>query len=169
MLTHGNGNMLSRTLHELRGDRFNDIEESFYYGCITTGRKLCKPLPVFDKWIGKYGPSGAEIRELYGQAANSILTSTGMSDKKRHEREIQRVGTIKSTSTDITHRTLSNYVKLSGVAGGVATMGIDTGEIATAVIDPSQKASYFSHTYEQAAGRPNNHESSFLNILLSAN
>ena len=51
----------------------------------------------------------------------------------------------------------------------LATMGIDTGEIATAVIVPSQKASYYSHTCELAAGRPNIDETSFLNILLSAN
>ena len=125
LVTLGNGNMLSRTLHELRGDRFNDIQEDFYYGCICTGRTPYSPLPVFDKWIGKYGPSGPEIRELYAKAAVSDLTSTGMSDRKRHEREIQRVGTDAAASGDITFRALSNYKDFQGgKAGGVATHGV---------------------------------------------
>ena len=79
-----------------------------------------------------------------------------MSDRKRHEWEIQRVGTDAAASGDITFRALSNYKDFQGgKAGGVATHGVVTGELSLAVIVPSQKASDYSHAYEQAAGRPN--------------
>jgi hypothetical protein len=110
MVTHGNGEQLSKLIHQTQGERYEDIEESYYSQCMDTGTCLGR-LPLSVDWIGAYSPTGQDIRLLYKIAAESLLTPTGISDKDRHKREIQLVGCQVSTASDHTFAALRNYIK----------------------------------------------------------
>ena len=81
MLTYGNGDMLSRLLHELQAMAYEDTEENYYDNVNDLEIKISKQLPKFSD----YGPrvSGQSIRDCHNYAATSELTSTGISDVMR--------------------------------------------------------------------------------------
>jgi len=43
MVMHGNGDQLSRLLHELRGAKYEDLEEEFYTQAEATSTKVDTP------------------------------------------------------------------------------------------------------------------------------
>jgi hypothetical protein len=156
MPTYGNGDFLSRSLYKLRTSFYEDREESYYQQCAQTEAECAEALSPLQAWLGTFGLSGQTFRDLYNEAAVSNLTSTGMSDHERHEREIQSVGCKFSTSSDHTFEALKNWTK-KGIknANGLFTMNTETGEVAVAVIVPSLKAEDRAHAAEQFARRKN--------------
>jgi hypothetical protein len=155
MVTHGNGEQLSKMIHQTRGEWYEDIEESYYSQCVDTG-SCAGRLPTFAECIGTYSPTPHEIRLFYKKAAESELTTTGISDNNRHKREIQSVSCQVSTASDHTFAALRNYKKtdLKG-AQGIYTQNNENGEVAVAVIVPSLALSDHAHASEHFARRPN--------------
>ncbi len=135
-----------------------DQEESYYQQSPQNETKCASaeaPSPL-QEWLGTFGLSGQTFQDLYNEAAASNLTSTGMSDHDRREREIQSVGCKFSTSLDHTFEALKNWIKKCiQNAAGLFTMNIETGEVAVALIVPAVKAKDCAHAEEQFARRKN--------------
>ena len=100
MVAHGNGKMLSKTLHQSRGEQYLDVEEAFYSRCVNTKTCITDPLIQFEEHIGKYGPSASNIRDLYSEVSNFYATFDGMSNVMRQTIEIQMVGCNLSSRSD---------------------------------------------------------------------
>jgi hypothetical protein len=64
MVTHGNGEQLAKMIHQTQGERYKDIEESYYSQCVDTG-SCAGRLPTFTNWIGTYSPTAHKSRLLY--------------------------------------------------------------------------------------------------------
>ena len=84
MITHDNGTMLTKTLHQTRGERYNDVEEMHYYSlCIDTNTGIKDALILFEQ----FGPSASEIRDQQCDAAWSdrqdYQIRSGMREKYR--------------------------------------------------------------------------------------
>lgn len=113
MITHGNGEQLSRMLLEMRGKKHEDLEVQYYNQILRTIRNPSITesdcFPPFDEYFGKDSPSGKTIRSMYQQAKYSSLNRTGISDNMRGTREIQSVGCNLSVSTDYTFAMGKNY------------------------------------------------------------
>jgi hypothetical protein len=109
MITHGNGEQLSQLLHELRGDYHLRMEEEYYKQALDTTKTIKAGLPTFEDSIGRYSPSGEQLRDMKDAAAVSNFNSTGISDKDRCCREMQAVGANMTTSSDHTFAMIKNY------------------------------------------------------------
>ena len=155
MITHGNGDQLSRMLLELRGKKHEDLEVQYYNQILRTIRSPSITesdcFPSFNEYFGKDSPSGVTLRSMYQNAKYSSLNRTGISDNMRGTREIQSVGCDLSVSTDYTFAMGKNYQSRKCVF----TATVDTGERALFVATATQHASEFSHALEQFAKRPN--------------
>ena len=144
MLTYGNGDMLSRLLHELQAMAYEDTEENYYDNVNDLEIKISKQLPKFSD----YGPrvSGQSIRDRHNYAATSELTSTGISDVMRQTREIQSVGCCISSASDHTFQARKNYRATDiDKAEALHTINVETGEITSAVLVQTTEATQFSH------------------------
>lgn len=150
MITHGGGEQISLMVSAIRGEFHLDMEEEYYSQSKATQKKLAKPLPPFEDSIGRYGPSGQELRDLKDFAAQSTLLSTGVSDMDRVRREIQGVGATTTVCNDHTYATLRNYIAadIENAKCG-HTIGVDSGEIASFVIVPDEKQIHYAHQAEQ--------------------
>ena len=153
-ITHGNGDQLAIMLHELRGDKYLDLEEEYFCQAIASGTSVLKSLPSFEDFIGRYSPTGWDLRELKNFAADSHLHSTGVSDRQRFRREIQSVGCDKNSASDHTFAFTSNYNALPDKACG-HTIGNNYGEIASIAIVKDTKQTSYAHQAEQCTLRPN--------------
>ena len=111
MVTHGNGEQISRMMHELRGAAYEDFEEEFYTQAIQTNLPVTEQLIGKDVWRGKSGLTGTQTRDLYLDGTDSKLNSTGISDTMRNNCEIQGTGSKISTAEDDTFAALKNYSK----------------------------------------------------------
>jgi hypothetical protein len=159
MPTYGNGDFLSRMLLRLGASLYEDREESYYQQSAQNETECAgaEALAPLQEWLGTFGLSGQTFfRDLYDEAAASNLTSTGMSDHERREREMQSVGCKFSTSSDHTFEALKNWIKKHiQNAAALFTMNTETGEVAVAVIVPTAKAKDRAHAAEQFARRKN--------------
>jgi hypothetical protein len=156
MITHGNGEQLSQMLNKLRGEHHLDVEEEYYHQAITSKKKITEPLPSFENSIGRYSPSGSDLRDLKNSAAYSALVSTGVSDKDRACREIQSVGASKTISSDHTYRLLDNYIAADIENATCAhTIGVETGEVASVAIVLNKEQTQYAHQAEQFSERTN--------------
>ena len=154
-ITHGNGEQLAIMLHELRGDQYLDTEEEYYCQAIQTGHKVAKSLPAFEYAIGRYSPSGAELRDWKDAAACSNHTSTGVSDKDRACRELQGVGCKKNSSSDHTFAIKANYQDVTSDTACAHSIGNERGEMASICIVPDTKQISYAHQAEHCVGRDN--------------
>ena len=155
-ITHGNGDQLAIMLNELRGDNYLDIEEEYYKQAIDSGVQIRKRLPTFETFIGRYSHSGEQLRDAKDAAAISELLSTGVSDKSRVRREMQSVGSQKTSASDHTYEFKKNY--MNGLLPKNAcghTMGTDTGEIASIAIVKNESQKEYAHQAEQCTLRAN--------------
>ena len=156
MITHGNGDRIAQIIHELRGQRYEDFEEEYYNQAIFTDTRVQSALSTEDQWRGKYGPTGTQIRDLFIEGKDSTLNSINISDRMRHIREIQSVGSKISTASDDTFAVLKNYIS-SQIPGAKAvhTINVETGELASAAIVSSTECTQWSHQTEQFSKRTN--------------
>ena len=83
-------------------------------------------------------------------------TPWNTSDKERHAREIQSVGSELIFAQDHAHEVTKNcYEKKSLGAQALWDVSTETGEIASAVLVPTTKTRHFSHAAKQLAKRSN--------------
>ena len=155
-ITHGNGNQLSIMLNELRADNYLDMEEEYFSQAIGAGVSVTCGLPSYEYHIGRYSPSGKQLRDLKVVAAESNLVSSGVSDKNRVRREMQSIGCDKISSSDHTFEFRKNYKKglLPKEACG-HTMSNNYGQIASFCIVPDGKQISYAHQAEQCTLRSN--------------
>jgi hypothetical protein len=133
-----------------------DVEEEYYKQAADTKTVLSKRLPSFEDSIGRYSPSGQQLRDSKDTAAKSTLVSTCVSDKDRVQREIQAVGASKTVCNDHTYAFISNYISddIENAKCG-HTIGVDTGEIASVAIVPNEQQIHYAHQAEQFSHRRN--------------
>ena len=62
-----------------------DVEETFYSQCVNTKTSIQDPLIPFEEYIGKYGPSGSNIRDLYNVASYSDATFNGIFTRLKYK------------------------------------------------------------------------------------
>jgi hypothetical protein len=156
MITHGNGDQISRMIHELRGARYEDFEEEYYTQAHHTNLVVEQALASEQIWRGCHAPTGSQLRDLYIVGKDSKLNSTGISDRMRHLREIQSVGSKISTASDHTFAVLKNYKKSDiPEATCVHTINVESGELASAVMVTSTECTEFAHATEQFSKRSN--------------
>jgi hypothetical protein len=156
MITHGNGEQFARLISELvRADAHVDLEEGYYNQARDSKTTVTTALPSLESWMTQYSPSGQQLRDMKDFAAHSSLTAYGVSDKERVCREIQSVGAQFTTCDDHTYATLGNYrAEDINNAKCVHTIGTETGEIASAVIVPSEEQKYYAHQAAQFCKAP---------------
>ena len=154
MLTYGNGEMLSKLLH-------NAINRS----CIRRLKSCCskakdkkkKPLICVPKdgvHVKTFPPLGDTMRDMFDSASSSQSNPWRMSDIDRHAREIQSVtcdGGI--FAQDHAFEAIKNCQKRVG-AKAAWTVGTGTGEIAAVALVPSTKTIDFAHAAKQLMCRP---------------
>ena len=156
LISHGNGNQFCQLLSELKGENHLDYQEEYLSQARDTNTRVVRPMPTYKEFIGPYSPSGQDIRDLLDSAMQSPLNSTGVSEKERGIREMQGVGACKTTANDHTFKMISNWIaKEIDDAKCVHTIGVETGEIASAAIVPSVDQKYYAHQAEQFSRRPN--------------
>ena len=162
MLTYGNGEQISRALHEMSAARYENFEEDYYRRYAdwrekTKSTEAAPRLPSFRDYFGnRMGLKGDTMRDRYGFAASSNLTATNLSDDMRNTREIQAVGCRICSSSDHTFAIIKNYIADEiGSAKAVHTINTETAEIASAAIVDTTSAKDFAHQLEQFSRRPN--------------
>jgi hypothetical protein len=152
MPTYANGEFLSGHLYRQRGSFFEDSEIA-YYSRLVEDDDIPIIHPTFEMFMGSYGPTGTELRNLYLEAGDSKLNEYGICERNRCRREMMAVGTTGSFTTDHTFETIKNYSRTAAKA--VLTIGVDTGEIAVVALVPTTKTSDLAHAAEQFSRRPN--------------
>ena len=113
MPTNGNGNQISRMVHQMRAMKFEDFEESYFTQAKETKTKITEPPPPFQEWISSHGWTGQQVRTQYTKAAKSKLNSTGVSRNMNNNRQIQSVGCRVASSSDCTFATIKNYISVN--------------------------------------------------------
>jgi hypothetical protein len=93
-------------------------------------------LVSFVNWVAIHGPDGKALHTQYKDASNSVLTCAGISDKHRHEHDIQSVGCNLTCASNHAFSVIKNYLAGKGMEA-VFDMTVKSGEIATAVVVPS--------------------------------
>jgi hypothetical protein len=61
IVTNGNGNQISRLVHQMRANKYEDLQEIFSTRVIDENIKLDIAPPTFLLWFGKYGWSGDQF------------------------------------------------------------------------------------------------------------
>jgi len=154
MLTHANGELCSRLLHNATNRSFVERIAS----CCSCHRANHKPgMTVKDHiekdgtYVRQHPPLGDTIRDMCDES-NGSNNRWGISEHNRHAREIQSVKCTGVFAQDHTFEVCKNCQKGLGAkaAWDVAT---STGEIATAACAPSTKTIHFSHAVRSLSRR----------------
>lgn len=58
IITHGNGDLVSRVIHKLQGQQYEDFNALFYSQTVHTKYAVTEALISEDLWQGRYGPTG---------------------------------------------------------------------------------------------------------------
>jgi len=147
MTTYGNGDLCSRLLFNTLNQTYLERVSSYYSYHVQAKTKDVIPYVEKDgHFIKTFPPLGDTIREAYDDASNSINNKWGISDHDRHTREIQGVKCSRLYAEDHTHEVTKNYFGRRRLgAFALWDVSTETGEIATAVLVPSTKATDLSH------------------------
>lgn len=155
LLTYSNGDHLHRVMYRAMNNEYTRrATEYFSLWCNVPGTP-----PPFPKDIGVffkvYPPMGERIRETFADASTSILTLSGISDKDRHEREIQAVGCNFLIAQDHTMEVTKNYRSEEVGAKALWDVITESGEIACAVLVPNTSVRMIAHAAECLQRRGN--------------
>ena len=150
LVTHGNGDLISRIIHETQGQQYEDFTEHYYSQTIYTKHAVTEALLSEEQWRIFYGLCGQTLCDMYLYGKDSELNSTGISDLNCNQREVQSTGFSVATSCDDTWGALKSYDKKNMEdAECIYTQIFEIGELASAVILTSTGCKEFSHTAEQ--------------------
>lgn len=175
LLTYGNAEEVSRKIYAQINAEYRQRFEDYYSLILFTKIKsrvpypnelqwcpglspsgdMIRPIPYPNEvtWCPGFPPSGDMIRKLYEGAQTSNLTTSGVSEKMRHTREIQSVSCFSIVSQDHTMEPCCNYRAKDAKA--IWDSSTETGEIACAVLVPTTKARDYAHAAECLVRRPN--------------
>jgi len=160
--THGNGELCSRLLHNgINREHISRVSDCCSHNASerrrSDGQKQPpKHLEKDGEHIASHPPLGDNMRDLCDKASFSNNTLWMMSGHSRHTREIQGVGCRLSCAEDHTHEVAKNCFRRTETgATALWDIGMDAGEIASAVIVPTTKTSDLSHAATQVSRRSN--------------
>jgi hypothetical protein len=154
MKTYGNGDFYSTKLFHTAAKEFerNIAKYSSKVEYAGTDYHIS-----FEDWLGRYPPSGADIRAAYERAERSQLMPYGVSNYNRYKRELQSVGhngVDRTCVIDWTFAITKNYL-LPG-AKACFTMKIGTGETAALALVSSTAVSQVAHLCQQTVSKRKN-------------
>jgi hypothetical protein len=144
MLTVASADFCMKKLYRCQGKAYTRVVKTYISKVEADGKDF--PISFYD-WVGRWPPSGKQLREYYNAGDRSLLTDYGYSNFERYNRELQSVGQNGFTgavATDWTFTTLKTYFRLPN-GKALFTMKLDTGETAMSACVPSTKARDISH------------------------
>jgi len=161
MLTHGNGEMCSRPLHDCLNRSYVQRVKSHCSKAKENGKQVPNCIEKNGTHIKTFPPLGNTIRDMFDEASSSNTNPWRLSDYDRHAREMQAVQCQGIFSQDHTFEPIKNYQKNVG-ATAAWTCGTQTGEIAVVALVPSTKTEHFSHAAQQLTRRRPNFVQEFM-------
>ena len=153
LATTAGGDQYMKKLYCCQGKAYARMVHSYATKCPSVGGDDF--VISFRDWVGKFPPSGKQLRDYYKLADRSPLNPYGYSNFERYIREIQSVGAEGfrgAIAIDWTFAALKTYF---GLVGGKAifTMKLSTGETALVPIVPTTKVGDVAHALIQMISR----------------
>jgi hypothetical protein len=152
MLTQGSAKWVSEMMYENPNKYYKEKEAVYYSGEIAGA--IFADFPSLKEWRGPFPPSPYQMLELAEKAAKSMNMLSGVCDDERNKREIQGMGSTKSSVINHTFSALSKYQSLLG-AKAIFCQGVDGGQVSSVVLVDSTAINQASHAIKQCAPRPN--------------